>query len=177
MLTPLGFWGGAASGDFELIATIYGTGASSTVSFTSIPQTYKHLQLRASVKTIGDGSGLNGSFNAGTALCSAHYMYGGGTTATAGGAWGQTAFQLTPTGLPYYFESYGTALIISDILNYSDTNKNKIIKTLYGVANGSAKVSMVSGNVNSTDAVTSFNISATYNFETISRFSLYGIKG
>jgi len=177
MLTPLGFWGGAASGDFELIATVYGTGASNIISFASIPQTYKHLQLRASVKTVSDGSGLNGRFNAGTALCSTHYLtYSGGAVETAG-TWGQTTFGLTPTGLPYYANSYGPTLLISDILNYSDNNKNKIVRTFYGHYNGSSRVAIMSGNTNSTTAVTSFDISATYNFATISRFSLYGIKG
>jgi hypothetical protein len=40
--------GAAAAGDYESIATVtVGSGGSSSISFTSIPSTYQHLQVRA----------------------------------------------------------------------------------------------------------------------------------
>ena len=38
--------GGVAIGDFESISTTVLTGNQSTIDFTSIPQTFTHLQLR-----------------------------------------------------------------------------------------------------------------------------------
>ena len=36
----------APSGAYDSIATASGTGSSATISFTSIPSTYTHLQIR-----------------------------------------------------------------------------------------------------------------------------------
>jgi hypothetical protein len=36
----------APSGAYDSIATVSGTGSSGTISFTSIPSTYTHLQIR-----------------------------------------------------------------------------------------------------------------------------------
>ena len=48
-LAPLGFFANApaAAGDYESISTVtVGAGGTSSISFSSIPSTYKHLQIR-----------------------------------------------------------------------------------------------------------------------------------
>ena len=47
-------------GYFESIATINGTGASGTLTFSSIPSTYAHLQIRGILRS--DGAGTGGVF-------------------------------------------------------------------------------------------------------------------
>jgi len=52
-----GFLGGAIpiTGDYESIATAIGTGSSGTITFGSIPSTYKHLQIR-SIQRVASGN-------------------------------------------------------------------------------------------------------------------------
>jgi len=48
MHIPLGILaasGGGAAGAFESIATVTATGSQTSLTFTSIPNTYQHLQL------------------------------------------------------------------------------------------------------------------------------------
>ena len=60
---------GAAAGggtSYESIATVtVGAGGSSSISFTSIPSTYKHLQIRAITRDTGTSyiNNLAGYFN------------------------------------------------------------------------------------------------------------------
>ena len=45
-------------GNFYSIATVLGNGSSSTITFSSIPSTYTHLQLRISTVTSSSGTGF-----------------------------------------------------------------------------------------------------------------------
>jgi hypothetical protein len=72
------------------------------------------------------------------------------------------------------------APMITDILDYANTNKNKTFRTLYGMnTNGSTDVlGLRSGLWMNTAPITSINITSSGgNFAQHSRFSLYGIKG
>ena len=75
---------------FESIATATGTGSSNTITFSSFPNTYKHLQIRWIAKDTGSASnpyGLRMTFNGvgGTSYAN-HRLYGDGTSATATGS-------------------------------------------------------------------------------------------
>lgn len=158
-------------GDYESIATVtVGSGGSSSISFSSIPSTYKHLQLRI----FGSGATSDGLiyFNGDTTNANyyRHEVYGNGATVSA------DAFNA-----PYYdaggiSSSYPLVEII-DILDYANTNKNKTLRNLWGYDfNGSGRVGLLSIGWTNTSAISSISLSnRTYN--QYSQIALYGIRG
>lgn len=162
---------------FESIATVNGSGSAGNISFTSIPQTYKHLQIRISAMTTSAGASPDISFNgSGSPNYAWHYIRGNGSTASAGGVsaagymGGTWANGMTTTN---------PSVAIIDILDYSNTSKNKTVRNFNGqrtTTNG--MTTLASGLWMSTAGITSilFNISG-YAFTTTTKFALYGIKG
>jgi hypothetical protein len=168
-------------GSYESIAT-YTVSGSAVSSFTlsSIPQTYKHLQLRCFVK-LDAASWIPFSVNGdGNSQRATHYLRGSGATVYAGAGLGGT-------GEGNYAVAADVAqwgAIIIDILDYANTNKNKTTRSFYGFDNnGSGDVGM--GSVlhvtNGTTAVTSVGMNITQYgsgslFVVGSTFALYGIN-
>ena len=108
-------------GYFESIATVtVGSGGSSTITFSSIPGTYAHLQIRATLKQ-STGNGAFARFNSDTGNNYArHRLIGTGSAAGAFGEASQNKVQInTSQGYP----SFG--VFIMDILDYANTNKYK----------------------------------------------------
>jgi hypothetical protein len=68
---------------------------------------------------------------------------------------------------------------VLDILDYANTNKTKVIRSLDGNdTNGSGNVGLYSGMYNSTNAITSVTIAPqSGNWNQYTTFALYGIKG
>jgi len=177
----------AAVGDFESIATVtVGSGGSASVSFTSIPGTYKHLQIRGlgrnSRATYANSGGVY-QFNGDTGSnYSWHSVQGDGSSATGrsfGATTGISTNSEAATGAPS--NTFGA--IIFDILDYANTNKYKTARALSGVdVNGTVAgyggvVELVSGNWRSTSAITSITITAdSPNYVQYTTFALYGIK-
>jgi len=168
--------GGVQIGDFESIATTTLSSNQSTVTFSSIPQTYSHLQLRCSVLTsVTLGSAAKIQFNGDTATnYSYHSLYGTGSgTGSIGNA---TQAQ----GWAYFTGNTTSASAhIIDILDYANTNKYKTIRVLEGFdVNGpTGYVGLTSGNWRSTSAITSIVLTAdSGTMNTNSIFALYGVK-
>ena len=174
----------AATNSYESIMTANGTGSSNTISFTAIPSTYKHLQIRGIVKSTTSGSsfssvGLN--FNADTSSSyTRHLAWGDGSTAYA---YGQAS-----AGTTWYigandFPSAGYTSIVGahvvDILDYTNTNKNTTVRALTGCdVNGAGEVALSSTVYLKTNAITSIElVAASGNFSTLTQYALYGIKG
>ena len=162
---------------YESIATsTVGAGGVSSVTFSSIPQTFTHLQLRAMYGTTNQNSylqiGTSGGANTGAR---GHMLNGNGTSAASfnytAGANGLYLDYYAPSGVtPFY------ATII-DFLDYTDTNKNKTVRALSGGDwNGSGEVDISSFLFATTNAITSITISGTATRQ-YSSFALYGIKG
>jgi hypothetical protein len=182
MLVPLGIMAssGGAPKTYELIATTFGTGSSGTITFSSIPATYKHLQIRATPKSNDTNAigNLSMRMNGDSASnYSWHFLQGYGT-----GAWSSNGTSASFISLRDYLGTSGSlhGAIIIDLLDYANTNKNKTVRAFSGLTNGSTQnqVSLVSGNWRSTSAVTSLTLTAGLgSFVTPARFSLYGIKG
>ncbi len=166
-----------------IASTLVGSGGASTVTFSNIPQGYKHLQIRGITKdgyTGGNGNNtgiyVNGDTSANYAI---HYMlsYSGGAETGSSSSntfiianWGASS----TTGA----NCFGAGII--DILDYSNTNKYKTTRTLTGVEDASVgQIRFWSGLWMNTAAITSLTLfplnSASY--VQYSRFSLYGIKG
>jgi hypothetical protein len=171
-----------ASGSYESIATVNGTGSSSTITFSSIPSTYKHLQIRAlatsttaassyGIKINSDSTGSNYKTHRINAAADS-------VTSTASGYAGSASI----AGF-YYGDNttYFTGIIL-DLIDYANTSKYKTFRTFTGVnTNTSAsnnEVSLVSNLWMNTSAVTSIEVftnGTAWNSNSV--FSLYGIKG
>ena len=159
---------------FDSIQTVtVGAGGAASVSFTSIPSTYKHLQIR--------GFGLDSSawigiqFNGVTSGYTEHYLNGDGASAYGGG--GTSKARIPIVGASSGVNSTSPAVSIVDILDYADTNKNKTVRALAGIdKNGSGEAGMTSGLWASTSAITSIVIyCGGGNLTQYSTYALYGV--
>ena len=165
----------ASTNSYESIATVtVGSGGSSSISFSSIPSTYKHLQIRVMGICVG-GATINGvmNFNSDTTGTNyySHWLTGNGTAASASAA-----------NYPYLplFTGGSTAPsgYVIDILDYANTNKNKTTRALGGYdANGSGSVVLNSALWSNTAAINSITFTTNGgNWAQYSSFALYGIK-
>lgn len=176
----------AAAGDFQSIATVsVGSGGATSAEFTSIPGTYKHLQIRLLARDTRNASGDNFSlqYNSDTTAAnyvSYHWILADGSTAAASaiasGVQGQHVIgevSTAQTGASIFAAS------VIDILDYADTNKYKTLRNLNGLdKNGSGALTYSSGLWLSTNAITSIKIFGNNgNWAQYSHFALYGIKG
>lgn len=168
---------GAAT-SFESIATVsVGSGGASSIDFTSIPGTYKHLQLRYIARNATAAYFVRLQFNSNTTASnySYHILNGTGAAVTVGAGanegYNYAPRQSTATS------TFGVGVV--DILDYADTNKNTTIRGLGGYDNnGSGDIDFLSGAFYQTAAITSIQISvAGGSYQQYSHFALYGIKG
>jgi hypothetical protein len=170
--------------DYESIETVtVGSGGAGTVTFSSIPSTYSHLQVRYIARSNrGDVQDIiRFRFNSDSGTNYAyHWLRGDGGTADAGNAT-STASPWTAiiAGANAGASQFGVG--VSDILDYSNTNKYKTTRTLSGVDTNSAngRIMFFSNLWMNTNAITSIEIAPNYgtSFNQYSSFALYGIKG
>ena len=173
---------------YESIATvIVGAGGSSSISFTSIPSTYKHLQIRAILATVQGtdrgNSALWARFNSDSGNnYSWHQLKGSGSAASSSGAGSENAIYGSDTWYSGGVSGVFGAMIM-DILDYANTSKYKTVRILNGfdsnnATTGNSSVGLNSGLWMSTSAISSITIPNNfYNFAQYSAFALYGIKG
>ena len=156
-------------------------GTATQLTFSSIPQTFTHLQLRitgrdASATSVNSAFVVfNGSFETHP---NHHILSGNGSSVSASA--GVTVLMPLPV-LPgaSAAANIGGSIIV-DILDYSNTNKNKTVRAIGGVdLNGSGTVSMHTGFRINTEAVTSLTLGGAfttpYLFATGTRVDLYGL--
>lgn len=170
-------------GEMDAIAMVeVGPSGASSIVFSSIPSTYKHLQIRGIARSTGTGSSyVNAtmSFNSDTtANYAAHDLYGDGSSAVAGGGGSRIPSNIGIVTFPdgsIASGIFGTGII--DILDYASTTKNKTSRILTGAdANGSGYILLRSQLwMNNTDAI--HTVTLTASFAQYSTFALYGIKG
>lgn len=166
---------------YESIATVTVGSTTSSISFSSIPSTYKHLQIRATVR--GDYAGwgsANMKFNGSSAdYTEYHSIYGDGSSAAANASTTSTA----GVQIAYGNASNSSTFMgfITDILDYTSTNKNKTVRSLSGNdLNGSGFVRFYSGMWRPATPVAITDIVISLPGQGISQYSsfaLYGIKG
>jgi len=173
----------AASTAFESIATVsVSSGGAANVEFTSIPSTYTHLQIRGisrSTRALTNQE-LYLVFNSNTALnYRYHIMFGNGSVATSleDGVQSQVfaGFSAGANASASIFGSF-----VTDILDYTSTNKNKTIRVLGGTdTNGGGNLVFGSGLYFATPAaITSIKLQVNEgNLVQYSHFALYGIPG
>ena len=167
----------------EAIETIYLEADAASVTTATLPTTYEHLQIRASLR--GPRAGTQQVYfrpnSDSTAIYYYKYMTAYGTTNGSDGRF---------TGYPYfnlldvpYVDSnaaaYGTLII--DILDYRNTNKNTTVNWTTGM-NGITgtnpnRVVFGSGVWDSTVAVTTLNfLTISDGFSRGSSFTVYGLN-
>jgi hypothetical protein len=169
--------------DFESIATVtVGSGGSSSISFTSIPGTFTHLQLRFIARTSRDTTNdwAEIRFNSDTGSNYVfHIMYGeGGNSFSAYNGLTKTYAEVPSMTADGASANMFGAFVL-DILDYKNTNKFKTLKFLGGNdMNGSGVINFGSGLWRSTSAITSIGIEPGIgtNFNQYSHFALYGIR-
>lgn len=177
----------APSGAYEPIGVVnVPSGGITTISFGSIPQTYTHLQLRATVRpTIASDVILRFNNDATASNYPVHTM-----NATGAGNVGSSAstggYYQGGIGIGYHdiaiASAFGASIV--DILDYANTNKNTTIRDSFGVdynGTGGNQVAFISGAWLNTAAITTITLyllSGSGNvFAQHSSIALYGIKG
>ena len=170
--------GGAVLSSYESIATANPSG--STVTFSSIPATYKHLQIRILGRrnSATTSSSIFYKFNnvsTGTPY-DFHYLYGDGSTTLASGQASANFMQLYEviTGDSSTSARFGVCIV--DILDYASTTKNKTVRAFGGQdQTGSGGISISSGLWRSTNARDRIDFDII-NYSSGTQFALYGIK-
>lgn len=174
----------AAATSFDSIATTTLTSDTSTVTISSIPSTYKHLQLRIMSKSARTATPLTAIYvtlNSDTGSNYArHLLYGDGTTAGAGANASTTSMYLgyeATSEATVNANMFGVSII--DFHDYANTSKYKTVRSITGAdTNGNGQIRLTSGLWQSTSAITSISLTdAVDNFKAGSTFALYGIKG
>jgi hypothetical protein len=171
-------WDGTtATSAFDSLGSVLLTSTASSVSFSSIPATYTHLQLRSSILSPNGNCDIQVTFNGDGSNYSQHYFYGGGgggATLSSGGA-----------NQPFFYLGFNAgdatypAMSITDILDYANTTKYKTARNIGGFdRNGvGGALQITSGNWRSETAIHTVTIFPnTGNFAANSLFSLFGVK-
>jgi len=182
--------GNAPYSDYELISTTVLGSTTSSITFSSLgtySSTYKHLQIRAAIRTVRGASGdiFGFRFNGDTA--SNYGLHNLSATGAAVESTGDTP--LNAIYLSYNLSSSDPAnqytAAVVDLLDSFSTTKNKTTRLFFG--NGSAPVTsagqrhlgLESGLWRNTASITSIEMLPILGtgIASGSRFSLYGIKG
>ena len=185
LFRSLGIWASGAqpaanAGSFESIATVtVGSGGSSTITFSSIPSTYTHLQVRLLCRqSNGDTSNnIYLKINNDTASnYTLHDIYGDGSSVSVQGAANQSqGFAARVADSAASSSIFGVGII--DILDYANTNKYKTVRSLSGEdRNGAGNVYFISSLWRSTSAITELTFQNGTVAAQYSHFALYGIK-
>jgi len=154
---------------------------TSSVTFSSIPQTFTHLQVRCFAQNYfagGAGGQLAMRFNSDTGQnYTRHNLFGNGSLiASDGFATGTYSYISVER---FYWTNTGSVFgaNITDILDYTSTNKTKTVRTMGGWdSNSAGEISFASGMWTNTSAITSINIFPSGStFNQYSRIDLYGI--
>jgi hypothetical protein len=162
--------------DYQSIATTTAGTSTTTLSFTSIPSTFSHLQIRISG---GNGSGQNVrmQFNSDTGLnYMTHRLSANNGTSVSSGVTGPSWDFINLAGNAGLNQNSPS---IVDILDYTSTSKNKTVRALTGWDNnGSGYIDYNSGLWFATPAaITRIDLTQTSNWANGSTAALYGIKG
>ena len=163
-------------GNPYFVPSSYESIASTTISgtnftFTSIPQTYQHLQIRGYIIPNSAGytpylryNGANGTYS--------HLLIGDGSSTTAG----NSAIIMSVASGSGVDITYPFAFII-DVHNYASTTQNKTFRAFLGqdINGAGGQVVLASGFKNDTTAITEIGMTSGTTGSGVA--SLYGIKG
>ena len=167
-----------ATGYYSIGTVNVGSGGASSITFSSIPSTYTHLQLRMMVRETSTSNGYDMQFNGDTGNnYSRHYLIGTGSSALAAAVTSTSSMILADAAISTSTTGvFGAS--VCDVLDYTNVNKNKVIRTLGGYDNnGNGGIFFNSGLWINTSSVTSIVIIPDAgNFAQYSSFALYGVN-
>jgi len=176
--------GGGGAGAYESIASQTLGSDTATVTFSSIPSTYQHLQLRIMGRHSGSNTSVLGAalrFNSDTsANYIEHILRGNGSSVLSTGNTGRT-YSLIDTCIPgnnFTAGIFGVSII--DIHDYAATTKNKTLRSINGIDTNSTAgyLTLNSSLWLNTNAINTILIyPESNNWKAGSTFALYGIKG
>jgi hypothetical protein len=166
--------------DFELIERVDVSSTASSITFSSIPSTYKHLQVRGIARSSSGSQYTKLRFNNDSSSVYTYHGFFGSSSAAV------TDFAISQNGAGASGSAGGSTLagtyagVIIDILDYANSNKNTTTKNLDGFNTNGGATQIVLGSglwvntaaVNRVDLIPSASTYAQY-----SSFALYGIKG
>ena len=171
------------TGNYDSIQTVNGNGSASVLSFTSIPGTYSHLQIRGICRdgrTVTVDTGYITLNSITSTTYAAHYINGNGATVVAG------ATSAVAPSATYAFVIPGTSAganmfgaVVLDFLDYANTNKAKTLRALSGTdQNGSGNTWFASNLQTTPNATTQIDLTTGTGsaWATGTTFALYGIK-
>ena len=164
---------------FPIAMVNVGSAGSSFIEFTSIPSTYKHLQIRLFVRPTSSSNGpVFMQLNSDTGSnYTRHSLRGDSSTVYTSGSTSQTSMYFNGFNVYSAGSDYPTTAII-DILDYANTNKYKTVRTLAGLNNNtSGEVGLYSGSWLNTNAINSIKLFDNVNYGQYTQAALYGIKG
>jgi hypothetical protein len=171
---------------FVSIATqTVSSGGASSITFSNIPQVYKHLQIRGKARGTDPYAYafLGITFNGDTGTnYSRHIILGDGVNSPPP-SYGYTS--QTKAGAGYVTGSTSGSnmfgAFVTEILDYTASNKYKTVRSLCG---GDNNASATYGYINygstawmNTNAITSISLFTDANIAQYSSFALYGIQG
>jgi hypothetical protein len=169
----------APANSYESIATTTLGTTTATITFSSIPATYKHLQVRGIINTNAGTNnwGFRIRLNSDTGSSYTHHnLRGDGANPSAEG-YANQSYMYLDRAAPTDANIFGGVVI--DFLDYTNTNKYTTMRGLAGQdRNGAGQISLNSGLWMNTAAVTTLTFTLeSGSFITYSSLALYGIKG
>lgn len=173
---------------FQSIATsTVGSGGTATVTFSSIPATFGHLQIRYLSRPVAaTAQNLNINFNTSNASeYSFDNSYGAGTTISNYNATGVSQIRIgNGSGSNRTASIFAGGIV--DILDYTSTAKQKTVRWINGYESNDTTANVDYGMVQfgsglwypgTIAAINSISISAgSGNIAEFSSFALYGVK-
>lgn len=173
---------GAVTGNYVALQTYtVDSGGATSITFSSIPQNYKHLQLRIIGRCAFASTGATSAkieYNSDTTATNYYYhaLNGNGSTAAAFAA-NSPAYTFVSLDNSNTASTFSGGVV--DILDYTNTNKYKTTRALSGWdANGSGVIYLTSQLWKSTSAITSMTVTAgDGNWTQYTSFALFGIAG
>lgn len=174
---------------YQSIFTVTATGGETSITFSSIPSTFAHLQVRG-VSRLNDSSDtgvwLDLKFNSdGSANYVSRTFYSERNTDTFDSYWdgyGNDRIYLNNSTLRGGTTANHYAPMIFDVHDYASITKNKTLRG-YSLTNDNSfnsttkRINMLSGMWSQTAAISSITIGCPTAFAANTTFALYGIKG
>lgn len=173
------------AGAYDSIATLSGNGSASQLTFSAIPSTYTHLQIRLIVRGTRSFATeqlyirLNGNSSN---VYSYHNITGDGTGPSSGSSVSDTVYLINEFPAANETANIFSSSVV-DILDYANASKNTTFRSLSGYDNNgntgnyNGRVWFGSGSWVNTAAVTSLTVLSNGAFNSNTRVGLYGIKG
>jgi hypothetical protein len=176
-------WDGTtATSAFDSLGAVLLSASAATIVFSNIPATYTHLQLRGithSSSTADASDIMQIKINSNTSGYANHRLGSNGSAAYSGAETSNALINLQRTAASSGVDAQTYGATIIDILDYANTNKLHVLRTLTGFETSSqGQVYLTSGfHTTDTSAITTLTLSLNVgSFTQYSSFALYGVK-